>query len=59
MRSKSSFQFRRHLRTVAREDSRSRAIAGRGRRHLRIGTNLNGDGAAELAVLVDRWSDLG
>jgi hypothetical protein len=35
---------------------RRRTIAAR--RHLGVDADLNGDGAAELAVLADHWRDL-
>jgi len=58
MRSKPSLQlFHRHQQGVERA-ARSRRAAIRARRHLGVGADLNGDGAAELALIADHWRDL-
>jgi len=58
MRSKPSLQlFHRHQRGAERAAS-SRRSTIRARRHLGVGADLNGDGAAELALIADHWRDL-
>lgn len=59
MRTKPSLHlFHRHQRSVERARTRRR-VAIAGRRHLGVDADLNGDGSAELSVLVDHWRDLG
>ena len=49
--------FHGHQRQTERAARRRRA-AVRSRRPLGVDADLNGDGAAELAVLVDHWRDV-
>jgi len=49
--------FRRHEHEADRASRRRRTTIA-ARRHLGVDADLNGDGAAELAVLADHWRDL-